>query len=65
MANVSKEQKFQNKLAKAKVCSICFRQYEEFCNNAQPINTGRCCNECNGLVVKARINTLSTARLIK
>lgn len=62
---ISKEQQFQNKLAKAKVCSICFKQYTEFGNNASPINVGRCCDVCNGLVVIARINSMSTGKLIK
>ena len=29
-------------------CSICGRvMVEEFGNNAQPVNNGRCCNSCN------------------
>ena len=35
-------------------CSICGKQYEGFGNNAQPINDGRCCDECNKNVVIAR-----------
>lgn len=53
---MTKEEKYQKKLSKAKVCSICYRQYEGFGNNASPINIGRCCNECNDLVIRARIN---------
>lgn len=32
-------------------CSICGKQYEGFGNNAQPVNNGRCCDECNREVV--------------
>ena len=34
-----------------KTCSICFLTYEGFGNNAQPVNNGFCCNECNATVV--------------
>lgn len=40
----------------SKTCSICFREYEGFGNNAQPINDGRCCNDCDKIVIVARIN---------
>lgn len=33
------------------ICSICHGKYDGFGNNAQPINEGRCCNECNEKVV--------------
>lgn len=40
-------------------CSICnqpFNFYEKFGNNAQPINNGRCCNNCNNhTVIPARL----------
>ncbi len=39
-----------------KVCSICYGNFTEFGNNAEPINDGRCCDGCNMLVVSARIN---------
>ncbi|WP_299996577.1 hypothetical protein [uncultured Clostridium sp.] len=32
-------------------CSICGKQFYGYGNNAQPINNGRCCNECNNNVV--------------
>ena len=38
------------------LCSICFNQYEGFGNNAQPISEIRCCDECNNLVIRARLN---------
>ena len=39
------------KIKKNNVCSICGKKYEGFGNNAQPINNGRCCDECNRKVV--------------
>lgn len=36
-------------------CSICKEAYEGFGNNAQPINDGRCCDDCNMLVIEARL----------
>lgn len=35
-------------------CSICGKQYEGFGNNAQPVNDGRCCDECNRNIVVLR-----------
>lgn len=35
-------------------------------NNAQPVNDGRCCNECNAdVVIPARIVTLIKNRKVK
>lgn len=34
-----------------KVCSICGKKYEGMGNNAQPFKNGRCCSECNRIVV--------------
>jgi hypothetical protein len=34
-----------------KQCSICFRRYTEFGHPAEPVESGRCCNVCNDLVV--------------
>ena len=33
------------------ICSICGKEYQGFGNNAQPVDDGRCCNECNSKVV--------------
>ena len=33
------------------ICSICGKEYQGFGNNAQPVDDGRCCNECNSRVV--------------
>ncbi len=40
------------------LCSICFKPYEGYGNNAEPINKGRCCDQCNDLVVIARLNQM-------
>ena len=38
-------------------CSICGKEItDEFSNNAEPVNSGRCCNACNrNVVIPARI----------
>jgi hypothetical protein len=41
-----------------KICSICKKKYEGFGNNAEPINNGRCCDECNKIVLLERIKIL-------
>jgi hypothetical protein len=38
-----------------KTCSICGTRYVGWGNNARPINTGRCCDTCNQIVIGARI----------
>jgi hypothetical protein len=39
-----------------KICSICGGKYTGWGNNAQPINDGRCCYECNNnRVIPARL----------
>lgn len=43
---------------KENICSICGKKYEGFGNNAQPINKGRCCNDCNrDFVIPMRVLT--------
>lgn len=37
-----------------KYCSICGKPYEGYGNNANPVNDGRCCNECNTKIVVPR-----------
>lgn len=40
-------------------CSICEREVREYGCNAQPVNDGRCCRECdNTVVVPARIELI-------
>lgn len=36
------------------ICSICGMPYEGHGNNAQPVNDGRCCNECDEEIVVPR-----------
>jgi hypothetical protein len=39
-----------------KICSICFRDFTEYGNDAQPVNDGRCCDVCNwSIVIPARL----------
>ena len=59
------EKKYQDKLEKVKVCSICYRKYKGWGNNASPVNIGRCCDDCNFLVIIARLNLTKTKKLIK
>ena len=38
------------------ICSICFKKYTHWGNNAWPVNEGRCCDTCNtNIVIPARI----------
>ena len=41
------------------ICSICNENIEGFGHNAQPINDGRCCDDCNTLVIIERIKEMS------
>jgi hypothetical protein len=48
---------------KGGICSICEQVYVGFGNNARPINSGRCCDDCNALeVIPARIMAMMYAR---
>lgn len=40
---------------KLKVCSICGRDFIGWGNNAEPINDGICCDDCNGIVIGRRL----------
>lgn len=41
------------------ICSICFKKYTHWGNNAYPVNEGRCCDECNAnIVIPARIQQM-------
>jgi hypothetical protein len=47
----------QSTKIKSKICSICKKPYEGFGNNAQPVNSGRCCDDCNwNVVIPVRLN---------
>jgi hypothetical protein len=44
-------------------CSICGKNYHRWGNNAQPVNDGRCCDDCNATeVIPARIARMYQAR---
>ena len=44
------------KINKKNVCCICGREYEGYSNNAEPlVYKGRCCDECNKLVINYRL----------
>ena len=37
-------------------CVICGREFNGYGNNAEPVKTGRCCDECNlNVVIPERI----------
>lgn len=62
---MTKEKIYKKKLEKAKICSICYKEYSEWGNNAFPINEGTCCDSCNTLVIIARLNSRHMTKLIK
>ena len=35
-------------------CSICGENYDHYGHNAEPVNSGRCCDYCNTTVVIPR-----------
>ena len=41
----------QNNPFDTKTCSICKKSYIGYGNNALPVNSGRCCDDCNLQVV--------------
>jgi hypothetical protein len=44
-------------------CTICGRPYTRFGNNAEPINHGRCCDDCNrDIILPARISRIQQGR---
>jgi len=38
------------------ICCICHGNYERWGNNAEPIMDGMCCDSCNQIVIRARLN---------
>jgi hypothetical protein len=49
----------ETNLNKENICSICCKNYDGYGNNAEPVNSGRCCDYCNlNVVVFARWNIL-------
>ena len=46
------------------ICSICSSEFDGFGNNAEPINSGQCCDGCNwSLVIPARVGQLDSNEL--
>ena len=45
--------------ARPKLCSICQTPFTGYGNNPEPVNGGRCCDDCNqNVVIPARINLM-------
>jgi len=38
-------------MTEEQICSICGKSFEDYGNNAQPVNDGECCDDCNERVV--------------
>ena len=44
-----------------KICSICEEEFTGWGNNAEPVNDGECCKECNWkIVIPTRLNNRKT-----
>jgi hypothetical protein len=43
------------------VCAICSGPYKGLGNNAEPIESGRCCDKCNSSVIIARMMSLASS----
>jgi hypothetical protein len=42
------------------ICSICAGPYDGYGNNAEPVNSGRCCDDCNwSTVIPARLKGIT------
>ena len=41
-------------MSQVKKCSICQEPYQGYGNNAEPLNSGTCCDKCNWSVVFPR-----------
>lgn len=40
---------------KKQKCCICDCNYKGYGNNAEPLNNGRCCDDCNKIVILERL----------
>ena len=56
---ISFEKFIGKKEVKKEICCMCQMKYEGYGNNAQPIMDGMCCDECNKLVIKRRLEELN------
>ena len=43
-------------------CCLCGKYIEGYGNNAMPLVDGRCCDECNLLVIKERIKQMENKK---
>jgi hypothetical protein len=57
-----KEEMSETNQSEVKICSVCGQNYSGYGHNAWPINPGRSCDQCNGLVVSHRIASVSRGR---
>ena len=48
----------QNEKNHIKFCSVCGNEITGYGNNAEPINSGICCDTCNQRVILARLNLM-------
>lgn len=44
------------------LCCICGEIIEGYGNNAEPIEVGRCCDECDYLVLEARLKQIDLSQ---
>tara|TARA_R110002012_G_scaffold122700_1_gene272882 strand:+ start:3923 stop:4087 length:165 start_codon:yes stop_codon:yes gene_type:complete len=50
-------------MSKPKNCSICYEPIKGFGNNAEPINSGICCDACNyAAVLPKRLSLLFSSK---
>jgi hypothetical protein len=50
-------------LNKRKKCSICKKEICGYDNNAEPVNKGKCCNDCNiTKVIPARLKQINDSK---
>lgn len=50
-------------MEKKNICCICGKTFEGYGNNPAPVkNGGRCCNECNSIVIYARIAEMANRK---
>ena len=41
------------------ICSICKKEFSGWGNNAEPINDGVCCDDCNNFVIMVRLEEVA------
>jgi hypothetical protein len=58
VAKIQSERDERDDIAHTGPCSICDTVFMGWGHNAAPINDGRCCNDCNGLVIARRIDDM-------